>query len=222
VFYIPQLESHLALCLNNRSNWLNPRDAQLANSLTLLRNEIGYELIDIGKDNFPEIDKLAIGKFDSTTYNNSMQFLSKLKQFYLIRQNKAMREKEGIVSSLTNSPEKLQLYNEQRDTYQNKAVSSAVKSTLTPNKVVEYDGRLYQKVYSIYFDDHKPAHFFDFSANLFQPSKHFAGRYYDTLYFNITVIWCMTLFFFVTLYFDLLKKFILLFEQRKHRKRDRN
>jgi ABC-type multidrug transport system ATPase subunit len=222
VFYIPRLESHLARCLNNRSNWRNPKNEAMTNSLTLLRNEIDYELKDIGRDNFPDINNLAIGQFDSTVYNSSMKFLSNLKQFYLIRQNKAMRQKENKVSELTNSPERLQSYNEERDRYQNKAVASAVKSTLTANKIVEYDGRLYQKVYSIYFDDHKPKHFFDFSGNLFQPTKHFAGRYFDTLYFNIAVIWGMTLFFFVTLYFDLFKKFILLFEQRKHRKRERN
>lgn len=222
VFYIPNLESHLALCYNNRSNWQNPGFEPLRNSLNLLQNEIRYELQNVGEDNFPDIDKLVVGKFDSTVFDNSMKFLTTLKQFYLIRQNKAMREKESIIVDLTNTPEKLQLYNQQRDKYENKAVSSAVKNTITPNKIVEYDGRLYQKMYSIYFDDHKPAHFYDFSANLFEPKKHFAGRLYDTLYFNISVIWCMTLILFVSLYFDLFKKLILLFEYNKHRKRDRN
>ena len=222
VYYIPQLESHLAFCLNNRGNWRNPRHEQLTNSLTLLQNEIGYELKDIGEDNFPDIDKLAIGKFDSAVYQSSMKFLTTLKQFYLIKQNKALLEKENMVSVLTSSPEKLAQYDLLRKQHQNKAVSAAVKNMTTPNRVVEYDGRLYQKIYPIYFDDHKPAHFFDFSANLFQPTKHFAGRLYDTLYFNLSIIWCMTLFLFVALYFDLLKKFILLFDQRKYRKRDRN
>lgn len=222
VFYIPRLESHLTLCYHNPRNWLNPQNKQLTNSFTLLRNEISYELKDIGADKFPDIDKLAIGKFDSATYNSSMDFLSTLKRFYQRKQNKAMREKESMISELTNTPERLRFFDELRDKYQNEAVSSAVKSTLTTNKIVEHDGRLYQKMYSIYFDDHKPTNFFDFSANLFQPTKYFAGRLYDTLYFNITIIWCMTLFFFMTLYFDLLKKFIQLFEQRKHRKRDRN
>lgn len=222
VFYIPKLESHLSLCLNNRSNWLNQQYEPLVNSLTLLRNEIGYELNTVGVDKYPDINKLVVGQFDSTVYNNSMKFLNTLKQFYLIKQNKAMQEKENKISVLTNSPEKLRFYNLQRDLFENKAVTAAVKNTTTPNKIVEYDGRLYQKMYSIYFDDHKPGNFFDFSGNLFQPKKHFAGRLYDTLYFNLAVIWCMTLFLFVALYFDLLKKFILLFENRKHRKRDRN
>jgi ABC transport system ATP-binding/permease protein len=222
VFYIPQLESHLALCLNNRGNWRNPRNEELTNSLTLLKNEIGYELLDVGEDNFPDINKLAIGKFDSTVYLNSMKFLNTLKQYYLIKQNNAMRQKENMVSNLTNTPEKLELFNQQRDQYQNKAVSLAVKGTTAPNRIVEYDGRLYQKIYPIYFDDHKPAHLFDFSANLFQPTKYFGGRLYDTLYFNLFVIWSITFLLYVSLYFDLLKKFIRLFEQRKHRRRERN
>ncbi len=222
VYYIPQLESHLSLCLNSRGNWRNPQNKPLVNSLTLLQNEIAYELRDIGEDNFPDIDKLAIGKFDSAVYLSSMKFLSTLKQFYLIKQNKAMWKKESLISTLTNTPEKSANYDRQRDRYQNKAVSAAVKNVTTPNRIVEYNGQLFQKIYPIYFEDHKPQNFFDFSASLFQPTKYFGGLLFDTLYFNIAVIWCMTLFLFVTLYFDLLKKFISLFEDRKYRKRDKN
>ena len=108
-----------------------------------------------------------------------------------------------------------------RDHYQNKMVSTAVKNTATLDRVVEYDGRLIQKIYPIYFDDHKPAYGIDFSANLFQPTKHLFGATFDTLYFNVTVIWMMTLALFVTLYFDLLKKFMKIFEYKKYRKRER-
>lgn len=222
VYYIPQLESHLALCLNNRGNWRNPRNEQITNSLTLLKNEIGYELREIGEDNFPAINRLEVGKFDSTVYQQSIKFLNTLKQFYLIKQNRAIREKEDFVSRLTDTPEKLEAYNKQKDEFENKAVVTAVKNIATPNRVIEYDGRLYQKIYPIYFDDHKPAHLLDFSGTLFQPTKYFAGRLYDTLYFNIAMIWCMTVFFFIALYFDLLRKFMALFDQRKHRKRDKN
>jgi hypothetical protein len=34
------------------------------------------------------------------------------------------------------------------------------------------------------------------------------GYYFDTLYFNIAVIWSMTVFLFVTLYLDGLKRLI--------------
>lgn len=221
-YYIPELESHLAACLNNRGGWRNPNDEKMINSLTLLKNEIGYELEHVGVENFSDYKNLEIGKFDSTVYQNSMKFLSTLKQYYLLRLNRAMADRENRVSILTNSPERSADYERMRARYQNKAVSAAVKSLTTPNRIVEYDGKLIQKMYSIYLDDHKPKHPFDFSAILFQPTKHFMGRHWDTYYFNICVIWAMTLFLYIALYFDLLRKFIHLFEQRKLRRRDRS
>ena len=87
---------------------------------------------------------------------------------------------------------------------------------------MEYDGNLVQRIYPIYMNEHRPDHFLDFSANLYQPSKHFAGFYVDTLYFNIAVIWGMTITLFIALYFDLLKKLIKLLEgNRRYRRRDR-
>lgn len=221
IYYIPKLESELAFCLGQRSNWRNPRHEKLSASLALVKNEIGYELEQVGKENFPEVDRLAIGKFDSIAYVNSMKFLSTLKIYYGRKQAKAMHEKQLLVDSLTNTPQKAAQFAIDMQRYQNKMVSSAVKNTSTTDRVVEFDGRLIQKIYPIYFDDHKPAYGFDFSANLFQPTKHFFGNIFDTLYFNISVIWIMTVILFVTLYFDLLKKFMNLFEYKKYRKRER-
>lgn len=221
IYYIPKLESELSFCLSNRSNWRNPRHEKLAASLTLVRNEIGYELDQVGRDNFPEVERLAIGKFDSAVYVKSMRFLSTLKTYYGRKQARAMQDKQVIIDSLTATPEKARQFARDMERYQNKMVSSAVKNTGTADRIVEYDGRLIQKIYPIYFDDHKPAFGFDFSANLFQPTKHFFGSTFDTLYFNITIIWVMTVVLFVTLYFDLLKKFMNLFEYKKYRKRER-
>ncbi len=40
VYYIPALESKLSYCLNNKREWRNTNAAKMANSLTVLRNEI--------------------------------------------------------------------------------------------------------------------------------------------------------------------------------------
>lgn len=221
IYYIPKLETELAYCLNNRPNWRNPRHEKLAASLKLVKNEIGYELGEVGRDNFPEVDRLEIGKFDSMVYVKSMKFLSTLKIYYARKQNKAMQEKEALIAALTDTPEKAAQFARDRDHYQNKMVSAAVKNTATLDRVVEYDGRLIQKIYPIYFDDHKPVYGMDISTNLFQPTKHLFGATFDTLYFNVAVIWSMTVVLFVTLYFDLLKKFIQLFEHKKYRKREK-
>lgn len=221
IYYIPKLETELAYCLGSRSNWRNPRHEKLAASLELVKNEISYELEQVGRDNFPEVDQLAIGKFDSTIYANAMKFLSTLKIYYARKQGRAMQEKETLIASLTDTPQKAARFAEDRDRFQNKMVSSAVKNTAALDRVVEYDGRLIQKIYPIYFDDHKPSFGIDLSANLFQPTKYFMGRTFDTVYFNVTVIWTMTIVLFITLYFDLLRKIMRIFEYKKYRKREK-
>jgi hypothetical protein len=222
VYHIPKLKSHLSECYNNRSNWNNARNEQMQYSLGLLRSEIGYELQFVGEENFPDFNKLEVGKFDSTVYDHSIKFLSSLEQYYLLKQNKATREKDERINKLTNTSERLAAFEKLRESYQNGMVTAAVKNLNTPNRIVEFNGKLVQRIYPIYFDDHKPSHPLNFSANLFQPTKHFVGVHFDTYYFNMAVIWSMTAFLFVALYFDLLKKFIGLFEQRKHRRREKN
>jgi hypothetical protein len=151
-----------------------------------------------------------------------MGFLSALKQFYSNRMSSASGQKEKLVDSLTATPGLKAGYEQQKARYVNEAVTDAVKNTAGVERIVEYDGQLVQKIYPVYMDDHRPAHSLDFSANLYQPTKHFAGINFNTFYFNIAVIWSMTFFLFVTLYFDALKRFIKLLEgNRKYRRRDR-
>jgi hypothetical protein len=223
VYYIPTLETKLAYCLNHRASWRNSRDEKMTASLNLLQNEIRYELVKVGANRLPEIEDLAIGRFDSAVYDSTASFLKTLKRFYGIKASKAAEEKETKIRSLTGTPEATELFTARRNQYVNKAVSDAVNNTTSGKMIVEYEGRLIQKIFPVYMDEHRPLHFFDFSANLYQPTKHFASIHIDTLYFNIAVIWSMTVFLFITLYFDLLKKFIEVLEgNRKYRRKDRH
>lgn len=223
VYYIPTLESRLAYAVNHRASWHNPLDPKMAGALDLVRNEIKYELAKVGTDRLPEVEDLVIGKFDSTVYVKTSSFLRTLKQFYANKMSRASAEKEQITRRMTASPEDAEWFTTMKSKYVNEAVSNAVKNTSSADRIVEYDGKLIQKIFPIYIDEHRPLHYFDFSANMFQPTKHFAGAYFDTLYFNIAVIWSMTFFLFITLYFDVLKKFIQILEgNRKYRRKDRH
>lgn len=222
VYYIPALESRLAYCLNHRGAWRNSRDERMVNTFDLLRNEIKYELGIVGEEKLPEVDNLAIGKFDSLTYVKTSKFLTTLRQFYVNRFNDATVKKEALIREMTATPELETAYKKERDRYVNQAVTDAVKNVSTSERIVEYDGNLIGKIYPIYMDEHRPLHSLDFSANLYQPTKHFLGHNFDTFYFNIAVIWSMTAVLFVTLYFDLLRKLIKFLEgNRRYRRRDR-
>jgi hypothetical protein len=53
-------------------------------------------------------------------------------------------------------------------------------------------------------------------AHFFAPAKYFMGFKMETPVFNIIVLWIMTCFLYITLYFDTLKKLIgMRFFQKK-------
>jgi ABC transport system ATP-binding/permease protein len=223
VYLIPKLESKLAYCLNNRAAWRNPRDQKMVSAFELLRNEIQFEVERTKIGTFPEIQLLATGKFDSAVYVKTSALLRSIKQHYIQRLNQATAKKESMIEKMTDSAEETEAYRAFHDRYVNQAVTDAVKNTNTADRIVEYDGKLIRKIFPIYMDEHRPSNLFDLSANLYQPTKHFLGAKFDTLYFNIAVIWSMTIFLFVTLYFDVLKKLITILEgNRKYKRKDRH
>jgi hypothetical protein len=219
VYYIPALESKLAYCLNNRSQWRNNDNVRMKSTLALIRDEISNELKSIGEDKFPQLDRLAIGRFDSTVYHATDTFFQVLRRYYGKKITRAAAEKEKRVAELTSTPDKTRAYEQERLSYTNDAVTDAVLNVSAVERIIEYNGRLYQKIYPIYLNEHNPKNIFDFSANLYQPTKYFAGVYWDTLFFNIGVIWSMTFVLFITLYFDVLKKIVRQLEGSRRFKR---
>ncbi|HEY5692433.1 MAG TPA: ATP-binding cassette domain-containing protein [Cyclobacteriaceae bacterium] len=223
IYYVPELKSKLSFVANHKTQWRDPGDSNpVKDALTLLKSELTNELGKIGgKELFPEIDDLEIGKFNLATQDSTVHFLEALERYYLQRANKARSDRDQLAASMTDTPEKLEAFNEAKMKYENEAVTDMVENRNSLKKIVEWDGRLIQKEYPIYFEDHQPKHFFDISANFYNPTKHFTGREFDTLYFNITMIWIMSLLLYITLYFDLLKRGVQTIENRvKYRKRD--
>ncbi len=219
-YLVPALESKLTYVLNQPYDWKNSNNVGVVNALDLLRNEITYELDKVGPEKLPEVDRLQTGKFDSTVYVKTKEFLSVLRKYYAIRANNASKDREALIAQMTDTPEKKNAFDVMRLRYENKSVTSMVENSNELNRIVEWRGRLVQKFYPIYFEDHRPRNIFDFQANFYVPTKFFLGKIYDTFYFNLLVIWSMTIVLYITLYFDILKKGVHALENwRKYRKR---
>ncbi|MGE0772114.1 MAG: ATP-binding cassette domain-containing protein [Cyclobacteriaceae bacterium] len=223
VYYIPQLESALANVYNNNVFWRNNTpNNPIRHSLELLNNEIKHELISIGREQFPDVDSLAVGRFSESMYRKTNRFLSQLRNYYRMRHSNAISAREALVDSLTNTPERMRAFNNLRMRFQNQQVKDWVENSSEIVRIFEWEGQLVRKIYPIYFTDHRPKHWLDFTATFYTPTKHFMNRYYDTLYFNIAIIWVMTALLFLTLYFDLLQKAVESVGNRiKYRRKDK-
>jgi len=223
VYYLKELESSLTFVLNNRTRWRDRSESNpVKQSLDLLRIEIGYELVKFGSDRFPELEKLQVGKFDSLTFQKTDLFLRTLKQYYAMRLSNASSKKDSILSTITNTPEKINAYNQMRMKYENEAVHDMVMNTGKLTRIIPWKGQLVQKIYPIFFEDHRPRNAIDFSSNFYVPTKPFAGKIFDTYYFNIAMIWFFCVMLYIALYYQWLRKLVNSFERyRKYRIKDR-
>ncbi len=205
-YYIPEVESRLSYVVNHREAWRDDREeSKVKKYLDLLRQELTHEAAIVGKQ-MPELSQLEVGKFDSAAYVKANQFLKALREFYSIRIRAAQEGRDKLMLQLTDDEEKKVAFEKLKMKYQNEAVTTMVENTQSPMRIVEWDGELVQKIYPIYFNEHRPEHMFDFRDNFYIPAKYFAGKKFDTLYFNLSVIWLMTIILYVALYYELLKK----------------
>lgn len=207
IYYIPTLQTKLQFSLNN---FRNKEDAEIrekvAGALELLQNEVRKELVVAGQE-FPALSSLSVDKFDSTTYRKTYDFLETMRSFYRVRYNKADKARDKLVRDLNNTPEKRASFEAMKDRYRNETIVEFVKNQNETHRIVEADGHLVQKIYPIY-NDPEPKHSLDYRAQFYVPTKHFAGGYFNTVYFNTAVIWFMSVVMMLTLYFDVLRRFI--------------
>jgi ABC transport system ATP-binding/permease protein len=207
IYYIPALETRLDFI---NLNYKNPEPAirkEVQDDLNLLKTEISEELAFVGKTDFKFIDKFEIDLYDSTVYNETGRFLAVLKKFYITRFNKADQDKDEKINKLTSTTEKEAEFEKFKNDYQNESIAELVKNTMETNRVIEKDGKLIQKIFPVYKNP-DPEHMVDFDAQFYMPAKHFLNTNIDTLYFNLGVIWVMTLLLMITLYFEILRKII--------------
>ncbi len=207
VYYIPEIETRLQYSLNNFKSDDPEIKEKVTADLLLINKELHREVVEVGLEPIDHLQNLTIDKFDSATYQQVIAFLETLKRVYINRYNKADREKERLVISMTDTPEKAKTFERYRERYHNDAIADLTKNMSELHRIIEKDGKLIQKIYPIYKNP-DPEHTVDFDAQFYMPAKHFLSRNIDTLFFNIGVIWSMCLFLLITLYFDVLRRII--------------
>ncbi len=177
--------------------------------LKTLYNELGKELIKLGYDKFPQYEKLnSIDNWNSKLNEETNLFIDKLTAYYNVLYKNANERKKETMSSLNSSPEAREAYQLSKRENSNKAIEVLVKNLTTEHRILEHHNEYVQKIYPIYNDPEFPDHMLDFRAQFYQPTKHFAGIWLPTPIFNIIVIWTMTVFLFIALYFEWLKKIL--------------
>ncbi|MBL7852560.1 MAG: ABC transporter permease, partial [Cyclobacteriaceae bacterium] len=221
MWWYSHMETELSNLIRWKSHWRDQNHEGVTKALEIVRSELKYETESIDRPRPELMARLEVGKFDSTTFLETRQLLRRFAEMYRKIDSTAEARKEALRLKLTSTPENSARLDEMKWRYTNRAIKDLVEARLVIHKVVPYGGRLHLKYKPIYFDDHRPSNFLDFRANFYVPTKHFMGQKFDTLYFNVSAIWFMTIILFITLYFDLLKKGVQALEtRRKYRRKN--
>lgn len=207
IYLIPELRTRLQFAVSQYRNPDAETRRQVTRNLRVVQREIKRELKKLGRDKFTQVDDLDPARFDSTVYERSVEFLAKLNNYYINRFNTADQQKEKKVAMMTSSPEKQKQFEAFRHQYHNETVAELVKNMGETNRIIENDGRLVQKIFPVYKKP-EPEHLVDFSAQFYMPQKHFLNSDVDTYFFNMGVIWHMTVILALLLYFDVLRRII--------------
>jgi ABC-type multidrug transport system ATPase subunit/uncharacterized tellurite resistance protein B-like protein len=212
VYWIPELRDRLK-DINEELNETGGIN-KTKGALKVIYNEIKKETKNVPEIKFDALEKLNADSFNRGISRKVHNYLNELDKYYGNIFTRADKIKQKIINkNLENKPD---VYYRFRDNYHNEAVADIVKKVYETNKILEFRHELIQHFDPIYQDPVVKGKL-DFRSQFFSPEKQFMGKYFDTYWFNICVVWILTIIFYIILYFDLLKKLITLADRLKRK-----
>jgi hypothetical protein len=153
--------------------------------------------------------------FNQETKEETLVFLDSLKRVFFSLRKLATSRKNAVSDSLIKAigKEKVVIL---RDNYENKKLIFLVLDQETFEKTYDQENKIIQKYNPGYM---KATSKFG-RAHFYAPVKKLGNLEIDTYWFNIILIWIVTLVLYIALYFNLLQKAIKYFETPRFTKSD--
>jgi ABC-type multidrug transport system ATPase subunit/uncharacterized tellurite resistance protein B-like protein len=203
VHALPKLNEVLNLVNKDFNN--DKLTEENSDNLLLLANEIKKEMTLVNSVKFQYPDSFTPELYSINIATATRSFLNSLNKYYdsVFFENNLKKERilEHLLKVQPHKTRKLM------NSYHNERLAEMVKKAFEKNPILEYNQKLVQQFQPIYLDPY-PESFLGFRTHFFAPSKWFAGRYFDTYSFNLTIVWFMTLVLYFTLHFEALKRII--------------
>ena len=129
-------------------------------------------------------------------------YLLNVKDYYINLQNNAYQKLDAVKVTMQKTKEDKENFILLASHNDNENLNNLVKNASELNRCIEKDGRLIQEIDPVFQD---PIGSKLGRAHFFAPRKNFLGHYYSTFWFNMSVIWMMTIILIITLYLDVFK-----------------
>ncbi len=146
-------------------------------------------------------------KFNEIIGDDAKLYLDSLKVVLRMNNRKISLQRDSLYSLITDKMGHEQFVRTRERDY-NESLADIMLNRLATNKIFETENKLIQKADPIYM---RPVSKYG-RAHFFAPYKMLGNLRIGTLIFNVAAIWIMTILLFVTLYYNVLKRFILFLE----------
>ncbi|MES2681176.1 MAG: ATP-binding cassette domain-containing protein [Bacteroidota bacterium] len=200
-YWMPKLESKLSKIDNALRDGKTLND--MKDDIELLYNEISKELKFNKKVTTNVINRINVKDYNAEVVDGIKTYLGKIKDYYINVQNSSYKKMDEVNLAMQKTPADKERFLLLKATCDNENLNNLVKNAGELNRCIEKNGKLIQQIDPIFED---PIESKLGRAHFFAPRKNFLGVYFSTYWFNICVIWLMSIILIITLYFDLFKK----------------
>ena len=202
VYWIPKLQNKMTKIDGQIKE--NGNKNEIESDLLLLKNEILKEQAFLkNKYVFDGINQINSKEYTPAIAASLKQFLMKINEHYINFENKARKQEDEVTQKLIKK-----LGNDNfialKDDYTNEGLEQLMlNGNDLGDRCLDQGGRLIQRIDPVYLD---PSESNLGRAHFFAPNKKFMGKLIPTFWFNISVIWIMSLSLMIMLYFEVFKK----------------
>lgn len=210
-FLVDEMEKRRRDIADNLDEKSDSAQQVLTYKLNVIRNTLKNDFFKKGLEGVDLNSPWTLAQF-TPAFNAKLEaFFASYKKFYQDIYNKAVAARDKAILARENMPDDYK-FNDYKDRYYNESLADLVTNIAEKNRVIEYQGSLVQQINPIFLEP-IPSGPLDYRAHFFAPKKNLFGAMVSTYWFNVMVIWIMSIFLYITLYFEWLKKFINSFDK---------
>jgi ABC-type multidrug transport system ATPase subunit len=211
-FLVDELERKRRFIVDNLKETDDSVKQIIKKDLAIIQNNIRVDFYKEGLEGI-NLDSPWEPNQYTPAFNKKLEdYLINYKKFYQDLYNKAVGAKEKLIVDTESKKELNYNLNEFKNKYYNESLADLVTNVSVKERILEFNGQLIQQINPVFIDP-KPTGVLDYRAHFFAPEKNLFGKFVSTYWFNLLVIWIMTIILYITLYFELLKKFVNSFEK---------
>lgn len=179
---------------------------KFAHNLTILNTHLAEEADLLGLSQPLFMHNLKAKHFTTAVADSALLFIQKLTDYQSALYVQRLQEKQMYLAIKTATPTSSRLWLERKQLYYNSAVAEMVKNTNQTERMEEAETQFYQKLYPIYRPNTPDTPVWSVRSHFFAAEKSWLGYKISTLWFNVLIIWLMSLVAYAALYYDLMRK----------------